>query len=87
MARPGPNIIKTHELGDGSTWDITQADAQYVVTYQGRPCGVRQHVQTMTTQGYKYQKLSYTNLGNALAQVKRLNHKFNTEDFDVMEVC
>ena len=87
MARPSPNILKTHELKDGSTWDITQADSQYVVTYQGRPCGVRQHIHTLNHQGFKYQKLSYTNLGNALAQVKRLNDKFNTTDFDVMEVC
>ena len=87
MARPGPNILKTIELGDGSTWDITHADSQYVITYQGKPCGVRQHINTLTIQGFKYQKLSYTNLGNALAQVKRLNHKFNTEDFDVMEVA
>lgn len=86
MARPGPRILKTIELADGSTWDITQADSQYVVTYQGQPCGVRQHMQTMTNQGFKYQKLSYTNLGNALAQVKRLNHKFKCEDFDVMQV-
>lgn len=86
MARPSPRILKTIELGDGSTWDITHSDSQYVVTYQGQPCGVRQHIHTMITQGYKYQKLSYTNLGNALAQVKRLNDKFNTEDFDVMQV-
>lgn len=87
MARPKPQILKTVELGDGSVWEITQANSQYVVTYQGQPCGVRQHVHTLTTHGFKYQKLSYTSLGSALAQVRRLNHKFNTLDFDVMEVC
>jgi len=87
MSRPKPTIIKTVESGDGSTWDIIHSDSQYVITYQGRPCGVRQHVNTMTTQGFKYQKLSYTNLGNAIAQVRRLNHRFNCIDFDVMEVC
>lgn len=86
MSRPSPTIIASIETGDGSTWDITQANSQYVVTYLGRPCGVRQHIHTMNTQGFKYQKLSYTNLGNALAQVRRLNHKFKCEDFDVMEV-
>ena len=63
------------------------SDSQYVITYKDCPCGVRQHINTLTTQGYKYQKLSYTNLGNALAQVKRLNDKFKCEDFNVMEVC
>lgn len=86
MARPAPEILKSIEARDGTTWDITQADSQYVITYQGKPCGVRQHVQTLNTQGFKYQKLSYTGLGSALAQVKKLNDKFNTEDFDVMQV-
>lgn len=86
MARPRPTILKTIESGDGTTWDITDADAQYVITYQGSPCGVRQHISTLTTQGFRYQKLSYTSLGSALAQVKRLNHKFDCKDFDVMEV-
>jgi len=86
MARPSPKIMLTAEVGDGSTWDIMQAESYYVVTYKDKPCGVRQHVNTMTTQGFKYQKLSYTNLGNAKAQVRRLNHKFGCEDFDVMQV-
>jgi hypothetical protein len=87
MPRPNPKIIKTVEALDGSFWDITQANAQYVITYQGKPCGVRHHITSLTSNSFKYQKLSYTGLGNALAQVRRLNQKFNTEDFDVMEVC
>jgi hypothetical protein len=86
MARPGPNIIKQIELHDGSTWDITQADSCYVITYQGSICGIRQHIHTINTQGFKYQKLSYTNLGNVLAQVKRLNDKFNSEDFGYKKI-
>jgi hypothetical protein len=86
MPRPNPRIIKTIEALDGSTWDITQADAQYIITYQGRPCGVRHHITSLTSNSFKYQKLSYTGLGNARAQVKRLNDKFNTTDFDVMAV-
>lgn len=76
----------TAEVDDGSTWDVISAESYYVITYKLRPCGVRQHVNTMTTAGFKYQKLSYTNLGNAEAQARRLNHKFQTEDFDVMQV-
>ena len=86
MARPAPKIIKSIQAQDGTTWDVTHADSQYVITYQGQPCGVRQHVHTLSTQGFKYQKLSYTGLGSARAQVKKLNDKFNTEDFDVMQV-
>lgn len=84
MARPTAEIIRTVALDDGTVWDILHADSYYVVTYQGKPCGIRQHKQMVT--GFKYMKLSYTNMGNAIAQVRRLNKKFNCNDFDVMEV-
>ena len=87
MSRPKPTVLKSIIAKDNTQWDITEADSQFVITYQGRPCGIRQHVQTLTKQGFKYQKLSYTGLGSARAQVKKLNHKFNTQDFDVMQVC
>jgi len=86
MARPEPKILTSIELGDGSTWDVTQAESQYIITYKNKPCGVRHHYQSLSSNCIKYQKLSYTNLGNAQAQVKRLNHKFNCEDFDVVQV-
>ena len=86
MARPKPKILLTVELNDESTWDITHSDHQYVITYKDQPCGVRQHIHTLTTNGFKYQKLSYTNHGNALAQARRLNNKFNTEDFAVKTI-
>ena len=86
MSRPQPQIILTIESGNGSVWDITQAPSHFIITYQGRPCGVRQHNNSLDYPGYRYQKLSYTGLGSALAQVRRLNHIFKTEDFDVMEV-
>lgn len=86
MARPEPKVIKTIETLDGSTWDITHADNQYVITYQGQPCGVRHHYYSLTKSCFKYQKLSYTNLGNAEAQVRRLNKKFNSTDFSVVKV-
>jgi hypothetical protein len=86
MARPSPTITKTMQLPDGSIWDITSAESCYVITYRDQVCGIRQHVNTLSKQGFKYQKLSYTNLGNARAQVRRLNNKFHTEDFDVMQV-
>jgi len=86
MARPSPTVIKSIEAPDGSTWDVTYADNQYVITYQGQPCGIRQHYYTLTKSGFKYQKLSYTNLGNAEAQARRLNKKFNCTDFNVVKV-
>lgn len=86
MARPQPTILTTKIMPDGTAWDILKADAYYIITYRGEPCGIRQHYNTLTAQGFRYQKLTYTGLGSALAQVKRLNEKFNCLDFDVMEV-
>ena len=87
MSRPSPKILLSTNLGDGSTWDITDTDSYYIITYLGRPCGVRQHVQTMKTQGFRYQKLTYTGLGSVKAQVRRLNHKFNCTDFGYVKVA
>ena len=84
MARPTAKILKTTELEDGSIWDILHSDSYYVITYMSKPCGIRQHKQMIT--GFKYMKLSYTNMGNAIAQAVRLNKKFDCKDFDVMEV-
>jgi len=86
MARPGPTILHTAEVDDGTIWDILQAPGNYIITYQGQVCGVRHHVHTLTSHGFRYQKLSYNNLGNARAQVRRLNTKFNCLDFDVKEI-
>ena len=85
MARPAPTILHSTTLGDGNTWDILEAESYFVITYKDRPCGIR--LSNAVDSAFKYKKLTYTNLGNALAQVKRLNHKFHCEDFDVMEVC
>jgi len=84
MSRPEPQIIHIAELDDGSTWDILQADSYFVITYLGQPCGIRQHKRLKS--GFKYMKLSYTNLGNAEAQCRKLNQRFKTNDFAVVEV-
>jgi len=86
MSRPKPTLLHTIEADDGTTWDIIQAPANYVITYQGQPCGVRHHIHTLVNTGFRYQKLSYTGLGNAEAQARRLNYKFKTEDFAVLKL-
>jgi len=85
MARPEPEILKTYELECGTVWDVLYSDSLFIITYQGRPCGIRQHKRL--THGYKYSKLSYTNLGNAEAQCRKMNARFNTTDFAVLEVA
>ena len=86
MARPQPIVIKSIQADDESTWDILQATTNYVITYKDQPCSIRQHVHTLNTQGFKYQKLSYTNLGSVIAQVRRLNLRFKCLDFNYKQV-
>jgi hypothetical protein len=84
MARPGAEILLTQEVGDGTTWEILKAEAYYAITYKEEPIGIRITRGSMTGNGHIYKKMTYTNLGNARAQVNRLNHRFKTEDFSVM---
>lgn len=85
MSRPKPTILHSESFGDGTTWDILKSDSYYVITYKGQPFGLR--LSSPIHPEFKYKKLTYTNLGSALSQIRRLNHKFKCEDFDVMEVC
>lgn len=84
MARPKPEILLTQEVGDGSTWEILKAEAYYAITYKDEPIGIRITRASMNGNGHIYRKMTYTNLGNARAQVVRLNHRFNTTDFSIM---
>lgn len=86
MARPSAKILKTQEVGDGTTWEILEAEKYYAVTYLGNPIGIRITQHSMTANKHIYKKLTYTNLGNAELQVSRLNHRFKCNDFAVMEV-
>ena len=86
MARPAPEVIKQQELGTGAVWQILKADAYYVITYKGEPINLRVLTYTLNGEVSKYKKLTYTNLGNAQAQARTLNHRFKCEDFDVVEV-
>lgn len=86
MARPAAEIIKQIELGTGQQWQILKAQAYFVITYKDEPIALRTVSYGIEGATYKYKKLTYTNLGNALAQVRTLNHRFGCEDFDVLEV-
>jgi hypothetical protein len=86
MARPKPKVRLAQEVGDGSLWEVLQAEMYYVITYQGDPVNIRITQGSMTGNNHIYKKLTYTNLGSARLQVNRLNHRFKCSDFEVMEV-
>ena len=80
MARPGPEILHSAEV-DGINWEITAAESAYVITYQGKPIGLRTQVPGLGMVKYKYYKMTYTHEGSARAAVRRLNKKFCTDEF------
>jgi hypothetical protein len=79
MARPTANIIHTTTFDDGITWDILEAEGQYTILYKNMPVSIRSS--STIRSGFKYFKSTYPNLGSVIAQVRRLNKKFNCEDF------
>ena len=85
MARPSAEILGQQQVGD-NIWQILKADAYFVITYKGDPINLRVVSYNLDGEQYKYKKLTYTNLGNALAQARLLNHRFHCEDFDVVAV-
>lgn len=80
MSRPKPDIIVSKTLEDGITWDILTTEYQYRILYKGQVCAIRKST-GWTTQGFKYLKSTYPNEGSAIAQVNRLNAKFDCTDF------
>ena len=86
MARPGPQIRHSIELGDGSVWEILQAETYFAITYKEEPVSIRITKPSMTGNNHLYRKMTYTNLGSAQAQCKKLNYRFKCEDFKVMMI-
>jgi hypothetical protein len=86
MSRPAPEILLEIDLPNRQLWQITAAETIYIVTYQGRPVGLRVIENTKFDAHFKYKKMSYTNLGSARRQARFLNHRFNCEDFSVVRM-
>jgi hypothetical protein len=80
MARPQPQVLFAR-LEDLTQWQVLRARALYVITYQGKPFGLRALHPMVNGEYKKYYKTSYTNRGSARAAVRTLNERFQTEDF------
>lgn len=86
MARPKPTVRLAQEVGDGTLWEVLQAEKFYVITYKGEPANIRITKGSLSGNIHLYKKLTYTNLAGAQLQCRRLNHRFKCLDFTVMEV-
>lgn len=84
MARPSAKVRHSIEVGDGTLWEILQADTYYAITYKDEPVSIRITRGSLTGNEHTYKKMTYTNLGSAEAQCRKLNYRFKCEDFKVM---
>jgi hypothetical protein len=86
MARPEPRVMLEAEQDDLSTWQVLEGDQTFLITYKGQPVSIRVLTPSLGEDRKKYKRLSYTELGTCVGQIKRLNAKFNTTDFDYIRV-
>lgn len=86
MARPQPRVIEELEDIDGNTWQVLEGDETYLITYQGKPVSIRVLKPKLGSETKSYKRMSYTELGTCIAQVRRYNANFNTTDFDYIKV-
>jgi hypothetical protein len=85
MSRPKPEVLI--EKVDKATYkseQILASEGIWSVYYQGRPINLKSHNILISYPGPKYKKVSFSNSGHAINLAKKLNKKFNCEDFSVV---
>ncbi len=85
MSRPKPKILL--EKTDKTTYKSEQVLAGsgvWCVFYQGEPINLKTQNLLVNYPGPKYKKTIFVNPGHAINLAKKLNKKFNTDDFTVV---
>ena len=85
MSRPKPTVIL--EYIDKKTYkseQILDAEAIWAVFYNKKPFNLKSANSLTNYPGPKYKKVSFSNPGHAINLAKKLNTKFNCEDFSVV---
>jgi len=85
MSRPKPNVLlekvdKTEYKAD----QVLASNGIWSVFYEGHPINLKSHNILTNYPGPKYKKVSFSNPGHAINLCKKLNLKFQTEDFTVV---
>ena len=84
--RPSPKIILENELDNGQIWQILDCEEVYVILYKNQPVSLRVLRPSLSLDNKSYKRMSYTELGTAIAQCKRYNEKFNCTDFHYVKM-
>lgn len=85
MSRPKPTVLL--EIVDKQTYKTDQVLASegiWSVFYKGQPINLKSSNMLISYPGPKYKKVSFSNPGHAINLAKKLNKRFNTEDFTVV---
>lgn len=85
MSRPKPSVLlEIVEKETYKTEQVLASDGIWSVFYQSRPINLKTSNMLISYPGPKYKKVSFSNPGHAINLSKKLNKKFNTEDFTVV---
>ena len=85
MSRPKPTVLL--EYVNKKTYrseQILEADAIWAVFHKDKPFNLKSSNMLISYPGPKYKKVSFSNPGHAINLAKKLNTKFNCEDFSVV---
>lgn len=87
MTRPKPKVLlsvsneKTNKVEE-----VLEADCVYAVFYKGKPINLRIKSEFVDHSQSKYRKSSFQNEGHALHLAKKLNKKYDTNEFYVVKL-
>tara|TARA_B110000211_G_C14037263_1_gene535177 strand:+ start:566 stop:874 length:309 start_codon:yes stop_codon:yes gene_type:complete len=85
MSRPKPNVLL--EKVDKITYKADQvlaSDGIWSVFFKEKPINLKSHNILTSYPGPKYKKVSFSNPGHAINLCKKLNIKFQTQEFTVV---
>lgn len=85
MARPKAKVIATME-DNGEYTELLEVKGVWAITYKQQMFNHRKLEMSMRGENGHYGKTFYSNKGNALAQARNLNNKFNCTDFAVKQI-
>lgn len=84
MSRPAPEIIMETTDDQGQLWQVIVSPSVYVVTYADKPVQLRV-ADPMWPGQYVYKKMGYSTQGSAARQARKLNERFDTDQFGILE--
>ena len=85
MSRPKPEIlIEKIDISTYKAEQVLASEGIWTVYYQGRAINLKSSNMLISYPAPKYKKVSFSNSGHAINLARKLNKKFDCEDFTVI---